>query len=100
MKQLLIFFLLTMPSVAQKTYFVKDKDTHNPIAYCSVYTVDGLFKINSEQDGSFGVPDEFLKNTFVFDAVGYEPKQRSEEHTSELQSRENLVCRLLLEKKK
>src|SRR5690606_41817807 len=25
--------------------------------------------------------------------------QRSEEHTSELQSRENLVCRLLLEKK-
>src|SRR5690606_42080974 len=26
--------------------------------------------------------------------------QRSEEHTSELQSRENLVCRLLLEQKK
>src|SRR5690606_41307663 len=31
----------------------------------------------------------------------YSPdKARSEEHTSELQSRENLVCRLLLEKKK
>src|SRR5436309_8447451 len=28
------------------------------------------------------------------------PDHRSEEHTSELQSRENLVCRLLLEKKK
>src|SRR3712207_8993457 len=27
-------------------------------------------------------------------------KQRSEEHTSELQSRQYLVCRLLLEKKK
>src|SRR5207302_9318909 len=27
-------------------------------------------------------------------------RMRSEEHTSELQSRENLVCRLLLEKKK
>src|SRR5690606_40327219 len=27
-------------------------------------------------------------------------ESRSEEHTSELQSRENLVCRLLLEKKK
>src|SRR5690606_40243798 len=26
------------------------------------------------------------------------PRERSEEHTSELQSRENLVCRLLLEK--
>src|SRR5690606_41454259 len=31
--------------------------------------------------------------------VGY-VDARSEEHTSELQSRENLVCRLLLEKKK
>src|SRR5690606_40407790 len=29
-----------------------------------------------------------------------ELEQRSEEHTSELQSREKLVCRLLLEKKK
>src|SRR5690606_40761854 len=29
-----------------------------------------------------------------------EVQDRSEEHTSELQSRENLVCRLLLEKKK
>src|SRR2546430_10460598 len=28
------------------------------------------------------------------------PAQRSEEHTSELQSQSNLVCRLLLEKKK
>src|SRR5690606_41051632 len=32
-------------------------------------------------------------------AVDWRP-HRSEEHTSELQSRENLVCRLLLEKKK
>src|SRR5690606_40898416 len=30
---------------------------------------------------------------------GEELTSRSEEHTSELQSRENLVCRLLLEKK-
>src|SRR5690349_23175347 len=28
------------------------------------------------------------------------PRDRSEEHTSELQSRRDLVCRLLLEKKK
>src|SRR5207302_11430095 len=31
---------------------------------------------------------------------GFADVDRSEEHTSELQSRENLVCRLLLEKKK
>src|SRR5436309_6915084 len=34
------------------------------------------------------------------DRSGHEQVARSEEHTSELQSRENLVCRLLLEKKK
>src|SRR5207302_7160571 len=36
-------------------------------------------------------PFQFLRYDYLF---------RSEEHTSELQSRENLVCRLLLEKKK
>src|SRR5690606_39752393 len=34
------------------------------------------------------------------DELSAEEFGRSEEHTSELQSRENLVCRLLLEKKK
>src|SRR5690606_2856062 len=53
------------------------------------------------------VPDDILKQmpanggvvmvTFV---PGFVSQERSEEHTSELQSRENLVCRLLLEKKK
>src|SRR2546421_3383528 len=45
-----------------------------------------------------------LGNLFVFRAFGlpYNMSQviRSEEHTSELQSRSDLVCRLLLEKKK
>src|SRR5690606_39500065 len=36
----------------------------------------------------------------VEDTTAGEGQPRSEEHTSELQSRENLVCRLLLEKKK
>src|SRR2546422_3458717 len=42
-----------------------------------------------------------LKN-FVYDICGLKPDwtMRSEEHTSELQSRLHLVCRLLLEKKK
>src|SRR5437016_9841694 len=34
------------------------------------------------------------------DRVGDRARSRSEEHTSELQSLTNLVCRLLLEKKK
>src|SRR5258707_9832472 len=37
-------------------------------------------------------PDDFRPETY--------PVDRSEEHTSELQSRQYLVCRLLLEKKK
>src|SRR5450631_1498926 len=41
---------------------------------------------------SFGQPKAQL--------VEFERPQRSEEHTSELQSHVNLVCRLLLEKKK
>src|SRR5690606_41626813 len=41
--------------------------------------------------------DDFLR---VYCDDGGRGIYRSEEHTSELQSRENLVCRLLLEKKK
>src|SRR5690606_40286289 len=40
-------------------------------------------------------PWTIVTYAFVHDLSGI----RSEEHTSELQSRENLVCRLLLEKK-
>src|SRR3712207_8458011 len=41
--------------------------------------------------GIVGVPER--------DALGLQQLDRSEEHTSELQSRQYLVCRLLLEKK-
>src|SRR2546430_8219134 len=37
---------------------------------------------------------------FIIQAKGADFYPRSEEHTSELQSQSNLVCRLLLEKKK
>src|SRR5690606_41879628 len=47
--------------------------------------------------------EEFeMDNEMLFSEIitMFEDQVRSEEHTSELQSRENLVCRLLLEKKK
>src|SRR5690606_40037013 len=40
------------------------------------------------------------KDYYTAYQAAHKMKPRSEEHTSELQSRENLVCRLLLEKKK
>src|SRR2546422_3126239 len=44
---------------------------------------------------------EFIKNFFnFFHVIKVKKVFRSEEHTSELQSRLHLVCRLLLEKKK
>src|SRR5687768_17916692 len=43
-----------------------------------------------------GVWDHDIRNDDMF----YSNQWRSEEHTSELQSRLHLVCRLLLEKKK
>src|SRR2546427_286089 len=54
------------------------------------------------------IPLNFLNAVANTAAVGFEPlfagaadkSSRSEEHTSELQSQSNLVCRLLLEKKK
>src|SRR5258706_3307425 len=41
-----------------------------------------------------------LSRVLLADAQGTRESARSEEHTSELQSLTNLVCRLLLEKKK
>src|SRR3712207_7529855 len=41
-----------------------------------------------------------LVDVLSFAGQTYVATQRSEEHTSELQSRQYLVCRLLLEKKK
>src|SRR5574341_1853811 len=43
---------------------------------------------------------ESPRETFFNTSRGQSPLPRSEEHTSELQSPTNLVCRLLLEKKK
>src|SRR5215475_12924937 len=45
-------------------------------------------------------PRNVSTTPFEFWSVAAFAPPRSEEHTSELQSRENLVCRLLLEKKK
>src|SRR2546430_5381067 len=44
--------------------------------------------------------DHLLAQPVPGQHAAQKPEPRSEEHTSELQSQSNLVCRLLLEKKK
>src|SRR5690606_40778061 len=55
--------------------------------------------VTSDHGEEFGEHDVFTHGNTLYDPALRVPL-RSEEHTSELQSRENLVCRLLLEKKK
>src|SRR2546427_2560989 len=51
-----------------------------------------------QQDDGIGAGDE--QQIHQVTKPFHRPRFRSEEHTSELQSQSNLVCRLLLEKKK
>src|SRR5690606_1021908 len=68
--------------------------TSRAISQCSSCAVRVYFSIT----GLFTcTPPLLLASGFV---LRQQVRERSEEHTSELQSRENLVCRLLLEKKK
>src|SRR2546430_11270923 len=53
-------------------------------------------RIQVEIHDPFGGQVALLPSLVAF----LQPRHRSEEHTSELQSQSNLVCRLLLEKKK
>src|SRR5690606_28907033 len=58
-------------------------------------TADTIRIIDSIEQGRYAFIVANVANNSV-----HKKNNRSEEHTSELQSRENLVCRLLLEKKK
>src|SRR3989442_7737875 len=58
------------------------------------HPMESYIREHSDADFTHGVCPECLNKLYP----GY--SERSEEHTSELQSRPHLVCRLLLEKKK
>src|SRR5690625_6028684 len=61
------------------------KPRHPPYALCNFFLTAALV---------------FGYYFYIIALLFYSYKYRSEEHTSELQSRGHLVCRLLLEKKK
>src|SRR5690606_40994456 len=64
----------------------------------SIYLPHLFPAIAGRKSGHIGPYPKIITIHFVNLVTTY-PNIRSEEHTSELQSRENLVCRLLLEKK-
>src|SRR5690606_41380414 len=77
---------------------------HDALPFCDGEFIEGEFGENALDE--FGVRTEkgILAPGGIDDdqpppGAQSERAPRSEEHTSELQSRENLVCRLLLEKK-
>src|SRR5699024_12327675 len=67
----------------------------------SYLSLDGENVVISQEKKEVGrFPLHTLESILCFSYPGASPALRSEEHTSELQSRFDLVCRLLLEKKK
>src|SRR5256885_4026728 len=79
---------------ALKARFEKNMSRHKGLEWAKVQAkleanTEKLWSLN-EMERTGGEPD----------VVGHDKKTRSEEHTSELQSPCNIVCRLLLEKKR
>src|SRR5690625_6152451 len=84
-----------------------------PVTFYDMESVEGMYNTILELGETYGreeqaqaIIDDFEERTEAIEAT-IEDKEspkvlilRSEEHTSELQSRGHLVCRLLLEKKK
>src|SRR5437870_12838891 len=90
----LLSFFLFYPTATTEIYTLS---LHDALPICAVIEVAGLIR------GRTGL-QELLGQRMLPAPAGQLPvlddHRRSEEHTSELQSRGHLVCRLLLEKKK
>src|SRR5699024_12804861 len=70
--------------------------------YTDTKLTGAVFEVykDSNDNGELDSEDELIGTLTEKEIGQYEMNDRSEEHTSELQSRFDLVCRLLLEKKK
>src|SRR3712207_7617550 len=71
------------------------------LAYCDFGELENSMEITVDDDFEFdkNLSDYIYQNEKLVYSPNLEKIKRSEEHTSELQSRQYLVCRLLLEKK-
>src|SRR5437868_9600936 len=97
----LLFFFLIIPRPPTSTLFPYTtlfRSPNDPNAY---RLLGDLYIGERDLQRALAEFDSLLKqHPHDFLEQGIELCERSEEHTSELQSRFDLVCRLLLEKKK
>src|SRR5699024_11400581 len=103
---LLCFFRLPVPSPPRSTLFPYTTLFRSPFMttvlstqmFPGVLFLLPLYLIFVNIDTTFGVPLVGTRIDLIITYLTF--SLRSEEHTSELQSRFDLVCRLLLEQKK
>src|SRR5690242_6652802 len=97
-------YFLTPAAGSQKAYkLLAETMDKNNLAGIATFVMRGkeyLVAIFSEKGILRAETMRFADEVRSPEDVGLPKKKRSEEHTSELQSHVNLVCRLLLEKKK
>src|SRR5256886_7034774 len=88
---------------ATRVIFAEDEEQLDKILACRARCPTLQKIVVFDMEGLAGFSDSMVLSLAEFMALGQNHRQgreaRSEEHTSELQSQSNLVCRLLLEKK-
>src|SRR5690242_20953543 len=95
------------PSTAAEDYLERILELINSKGYARIVDIAAALKISQASvtnmvqrlDGEGLLKYEKYRG-LILTRIGARLARRSEEHTSELQSHVNLVCRLLLEKKK
>src|SRR2546430_6596840 len=101
----MLFFFFFNDTATTEIYTLS---LHDALPICENVRIDVTYRVDHPKQGkrimhSTGEP--VVEDGKVTRLIGNtlditEQENRSEEHTSELQSQSNLVCRLLLEKKK
>src|SRR5690606_8848852 len=98
------FFSINPDELTEKVYqaaLINYKQKSQMVAQTAYPVIKQVFEDETSNFENIVVPfSDGKKNIQVVTPLQKAYETRSEEHTSELQSRENLVCRLLLEKKK
>src|SRR3712207_7927870 len=84
--------------IQEAAKYIQEKSKHTP--EIGLILGSGLGAIGDKIENAEYYPYSEIPHFPVSTVEGHAGRLRSEEHTSELQSRQYLVCRLLLEKKK